>query len=202
MDDELRTELLRRVEIDQVARKSLDLDGMREADGENLPWLKGVVAEHGWPGACLVGTDGAHAAWLLAQHADADPAFQRQCLDLLAAAVEAGEATKGDFAYLTDRVLLAEKQPQVYGTQVTRKGGQVVALDLRDPDGLDARRAAAGLKPFAEYARLFDHAPRDEPRLKCPGCGAWAPFEPSGDGEPVTVTCPECALEMTVRLKR
>jgi len=31
-------------------------------------------------------------AWLLAQHADADPAFQRQCLDLMTAAVEAGDA--------------------------------------------------------------------------------------------------------------
>jgi hypothetical protein len=77
MDDGLRAELLRRVETDQVARKALDGEAMRDADGENLPWLKGVIAAHGWPGASLVGTDGAHAAWLLAQHADADPAFQR-----------------------------------------------------------------------------------------------------------------------------
>ncbi len=58
MDEQLRAELLRRVEKDQVARKALDLDGMREADSENLPWLKGVVAAHGWPGASLVGSDG------------------------------------------------------------------------------------------------------------------------------------------------
>jgi hypothetical protein len=202
MDELLRTELLRRVEIDQVARKAVDLDGAREADGENLPWLKGVVARHGWPGASLVGTDGAHAAWLLAQHADADPAFQRQCLDLLTAAVEAGEATKRQLAYLTDRVLLTEGKPQVFGTQVTRKDGQMVPLDVRDPDGLDERRAPAGLEPFAEYARLFDHPPRQDARLRCPGCGAWAPFDRPADGEPVTVTCPECALETTMRLKR
>ena len=202
MDEQLRTELLRRVEIDQVARKALDLDGVREADGENLPWLKGVVAEYGWPGASLVGTDGAYAAWQLAQHADADPAFQRQCLDLMTAAVEAGDATVRQLAYLTDRVLLAEGKQQLYGTQVTRKGGQFVPLDLHDPDGLDERRATAGLEPFAEYARLFDHPRREGPRLKCPGCGAWAPFEPPEGDEPVTVTCPECALETTMRLKR
>jgi hypothetical protein len=200
-DDALRAELLRRVEKDQVARKALDLDGMREADGENLPWLKAVVAEHGWPGASLVGTDGAHAAWLLAQHADADPAFQRRCLDLMTAAVEAGEATKRELAYLTDRVLLAERQPQVYGTQVTRKGGQIVPLDLRDPEGLDARRAAVGLEPFADYMRLFDHPPREGPQLKCPGCGAWSPFESPEAGEPVTVACPECGKETTITLK-
>ena len=112
MDDGLRAELLRRVEKDQVARKALDADAMREADEENLPWLREVVAAHGWPAASLVGTDGAHAAWLLAQHADADPAFQRRCLGLLAAAVEAGEATLLEYAYLTDRVLLAEGSPR------------------------------------------------------------------------------------------
>src|SRR5215469_17871126 len=100
MDDGLRAELFRRVAADQAARNAVDIDGMQQADAENLPWLKAVLAEHGWPGASLVGTDGAHAAWLLAQHADADPAFQRQCLDLLTAAVEAGEATERDLAYL------------------------------------------------------------------------------------------------------
>src|SRR5689334_22353201 len=83
IDEALRAELLRRVEKDQVARKAHDVDGMREADAENLPWLKAVVARRGWPGASVVGTDGANGAWLLAQHADADPAFQRRCLGLL-----------------------------------------------------------------------------------------------------------------------
>jgi hypothetical protein len=41
----------------------------------------------------LVGEDGAHAAWLLAQHADRDPAFQRRCLDLLTQAVAGREAS-------------------------------------------------------------------------------------------------------------
>ena len=202
MDDALRTELLRRVAIDQAARKAMDLDGMREADAENLPWLKAVIAARGWPGSSLVGSDGAHAAWLLAQHADNDPAFQRRCLDLMSAAVEAGEAAIRELAYLTDRVLLAEGGQQVYGTQVTREDGRFVPLDLRDPDELDERRAAVGLEPFAEYARLFTHPPREgAARLRCPGCDGWAPFERPPAGEPVNVTCPECGTETTIRLK-
>lgn len=169
MDDALRAELLRRMARDQVARKAMDLDGMREADAENLPWLKAVVAERGWPGTSLVGPDGANAAWLLAQNADADPAFQRRCLDLMTAAVEAGEASRRELAYLTDRVLLAEKRPQVYGTQVTRKDGQFVPLDLGDPDGLDARRSAVGLEPFAEYARRFARTPPSLAGVTGPG---------------------------------
>jgi hypothetical protein len=93
MNEELRAELLRRVAADQEARHALDVEAMTAADGENLPWLRQVITDVGWPGKSLVGADGAHAAWLLAQHADSDPAFQRQCLDLLTAAVERGEAT-------------------------------------------------------------------------------------------------------------
>lgn len=76
MDEELRSELLRRVAADQEARHALDAGAMAAADGENLPWLRQVISDVGWPGRSLVGGDGAHAAWLLAQHADSDPAFQ------------------------------------------------------------------------------------------------------------------------------
>jgi len=106
MRSELRTELLRRAEQDQVARAELlrraeqnkvtpakpepDWDAVASVDADNLTWLKNVVAEVGWPGRSMVGEDGAHAAWLLAQHADRDPAFQRRCLDLIT------EAAKSD----------------------------------------------------------------------------------------------------------
>lgn len=202
MDEALRAELLRRVEKDQAARKAQDWDGTREADAENLPWLKAVVAEHGWPGASVIGTDGANGAWLLAQHADADPAFQRQCLGLLATAVEAGEATKRQLAYLTDRVLLHEGEQQVYGTQLTARGGRWVPRNLRDPDGVDARRAAAGLGTIAEYLALFTEQPEPS-RLKCPECNRQVPFEmPDDFSQPLTVTCPDCGREMTLTFGR
>lgn len=114
MDEELRAELLRRMEQDQAARLARDCDWepVAAVDAENLPWLKRVITERGWPGASLVGADGAEAAWLLVQHADADPVFQRHCLALLTAAVETGEARRCNLAHLTDRVLLAEGQAQ------------------------------------------------------------------------------------------
>lgn len=197
MDDGLRAELLRRMGKDQEARQARDMDAVHEVDGENLPRLRELIAARGWPGASLVGTDGAHAAWLLVQHMDADPAFQRQCLGLLTAAAEDGEAASTDLAYLTDRVLLAEGGQQVYGTQVHRQGGAWRPRNLGDPDGVDARRAAAGLGPLAGYLRRFDAYPVESSQLKCHGCGGWVPFEPPESGVAVTVSCQDCGLEST-----
>lgn len=196
MDEALRAELLRRVEKDQVARKAHDVDGMQEADAENLPWLKRLVAERGWPGSSLVGVDGAHAMWLLVQHATTDIAFMRHCLGLLTAAVAAGEASRVDQAYLTDRVLLHEGEQQVYGTQLTRQGGKWVPRNLRDPDGVEERRAAVGMKPLAEV--LANFVGPAAARIKCSDCDAWTPFEPPHVDQSVTVSCAGCGREVTI----
>lgn len=120
-------------------------------DSLNMAWLKAVVAERGWPAASRVGERGAHDAWLLAQHADRDRAFQREVLALMETAVAEGEASGSDFAYLTDRVRLGAGELQVYGTQYTVVDGDPVTLRLEDPGSVDARRASVGLAPLAEY---------------------------------------------------
>ena len=197
MDEALRAELLRRVEKDQDARKPPDFDRMREVDAENLPWLKAVVVERGWPGSSLVGVDGAHAMWLMVQHATADLAFMRECLDLLTAAVAAGEASITDQAFLTDRVLLHDGEQQVYGTQMTRRGGKWVADNLLDSGSVDERRAAVGMGPLAERLAHFAGSPTVAARIKCTECDAWTPFEPPEVDETVTVTCTGCGRETT-----
>ncbi|MBX9582017.1 MAG: hypothetical protein K2X87_17065 [Gemmataceae bacterium] len=169
----LRRELLARAERDQEARTAalpllsggpIDpehpaLRRMAEVDTANRAWLKGVVERSGWPGASQVGPDGAHAGWLLVQHADADRPFQKKCLELLRAAVAAGEADGKDLAYLTDRVLVGEGEKQVYGTQLAFTGGKLTPSPIVDEAGVDGRRKAVGLGPLAEYlegaARMY-----------------------------------------------
>jgi hypothetical protein len=59
--------------------------------GSHSTWTdpRGPVS---WRGRALVGEDGATASWLRAQHAHAQPAFQRRYLRLLADAVRADNA--------------------------------------------------------------------------------------------------------------
>ena len=165
MDEELRAELLTRREEDQRIRHAAmeatdpktgrlpdDLGAeWHRIDTANTEWLSDVVDRIGWPGRTLVGEDGARAAWLLAQHADHRPDLQRKFLDLLRAAVADGEAEPRDLAYLEDRVRVADGRPQLYGTQFQGRGADLAPAPIEDPDRLDARRAAVGLQPFAEY---------------------------------------------------
>jgi len=157
---ELREELLRRREREQAPMRLMrvgelvDPEVKAELDAailDNTEWLRGVVQEYGWPGRSLVGEDGADAAWLLAQHSDHDPAFQRECLDLLQVAAERDDASRSNLAYLTDRVLLKERGKQVYGTQFNGTEPH----PIEDPEKVDELRAGAGLVPLAEYLKLF-----------------------------------------------
>jgi hypothetical protein len=138
----------------------------------------------------MVGEPASHAAWLLAQHADRDPEFQRQCLDLLVAAATAGEASPCDVAYLTDRVYLAEGRPQEYGTQVTARDGRWVPRRLRDPDHIDDRRSAVGLEPLADYLTRFGEAQPNT--LPCQACGTIIEFWMPDPGQRIQLACPGC----------
>lgn len=163
-DLELREELLQRRDADQVLLRKMrpgwpvDFGLVRRAEAtqrDNIEWLKLVIARRGWPGRSLVGVDGADAAWLIVQHADHDPDFQRECLGLMEKAVAAGEATLSNLAYLTDRVMVKETGYQRYGTQFRPGPSGPEPAPLEDAGRIDELRASAGLVPFDEYRRGF-----------------------------------------------
>jgi hypothetical protein len=168
MDEALAAELARMAMEDQRVRQpppgaehefSWRVDPQTRMEGQrvdvaNTDRLREIISEHGWPGRSLVGDEGAHRAWLIAQHADRQLDFQREALELLADAVRRGDAPQRDLAYLTDRVRMNEGREQVFGTQIAEvKDGNGVPWPVEDPTNLDARRAGVGLAPFEEYSR-------------------------------------------------
>lgn len=199
-DQALRAELLARMERDQRARSAepgSDVpEELRSVDLDNARWLAALLQERGWPLRSEVGEDGSLAAWLLAQHADQDPPFQRRCLVLLVEAVQQGEADPSHQAYLTDRVFLAENRPQVYGTQITAGPEGYRPRDLADPDRVDELRASVGLPPLADYLAQFEAAGPPRPSaFPCPQCAASIEFWPPEAGGGVDLTCAACGWQ-------
>lgn len=150
----LRAELLKMEagdqEVRQLAAKG-DFSRWTAVDDANRARLKQIVAAYGWPTVAMVGQDGATAAWLIAQHADRDQAFQREVLALMEPLVRQGQASGKDFAYLYDRT----HYPQRFGTQgscVSRTEWQ--PFEIEDIARVDERRSAVGLPPLARYASL------------------------------------------------
>ncbi len=159
-DRALRHELFVRLNRDQEVRGRLNADSSNQAllsemetiDHDNTTWLKTLIKERGWPGYKLVYKDGAQAAWLLAQHADLDPEFQAQVLQLLEKAVLEKDASPSHLAYLVDRVRTGRDEKQLYGTQFIKKDNQWVPAPIEDEAHVDERRKRIGLGTLAEYA--------------------------------------------------
>lgn len=141
--------------VKAIILSRLNKAGMLE-DYENTRWLKQIVKAQGWPKRSEVGDDAAHEAWLLVQHADADPAFQLKSLRLMEPLVSSGEVSKGDYAYLYDRVMLKITGKQRYGTQAMCLDGRRVAQPLEDAKAVDRLRGEAGLQPLANYHKGMD----------------------------------------------
>lgn len=159
----LQAELLAMGEADQAARGSLTiataadtalLARIARTDSANMLRLAELVEQHGWPERSRVGDAAAGAAFLIVQHSPS-PEFQKRMLELLRESAERGEADLGDVAMLTDRVLVHEGRPQLYGTQFHIEEGRLVPYPIADLEGLEAARRTMGLMPMTEYVQAL-----------------------------------------------
>lgn len=122
-------------------------------DCSNTAWLKAQLAQIHWFDIPTYGAEADTAAWHLVQHADREPEFQRRMLTELEA-LGPGKTDGKRIGYLWDRVAVADKRLQRYGTQ-----GQCTdkatwkPFDVEDPEHLDERRAKLGMEPISEHAQ-------------------------------------------------
>jgi len=160
----LAKELARMKQIDQIAA-SLPKGKYKEMSREEWKSFKDsvfkthqkrlyeIIQQHGYPGFDLVGKKGSRNFWLMVQHSDFDPAFQKRVLDLMKEEVEVENASGRHWALLTDRYRLNTGKKQLYGTQVEfdQKTCRSVPKSLADSADVNRRRAEAGLGPLEEY---------------------------------------------------
>lgn len=160
LNEPLRAELLAMQHADESLRTELAaanalvghhyVPAMQQVHEKNAARLREILAQHGWPNEHKVGTDGAHAAWLIVQHAIGDPLLQRRALRLLAKESTANNVPRWQPAYLSDRIALYEGRPQRYGTQSLDdpRDGLSRPWTIESPDQVDALRASVGLAPL------------------------------------------------------
>ena len=189
------------VDADQALRKRIDflnqdtpeqkklLQHLALVDRTNTERLASWVARCGWPDKARDGDKAAGHAWLLTQHADHDRPFQKRMLALIeAAAAKTGEGVDKNFAYLYDRIAVAEKRPQHYGTQFANAGSKPCDLDFAPMDDrgkVEERRKTIGLMPLGAYRRLMremQHCPVDVASGRPNDDYHYAP--PAGEGKP------------------
>ena len=147
-------ELLSMVAVDQAMRDTYQTTNEWDAtvDETNTARLKEIIEQQGWPTVSMVGGKGASAAWLLAQHADKDPAFQEKCLALMRELPE-DEVILWNIALFEERVRMNTGRPQLYGTQFKMSEGNFGPGPFEDEEHLEERRTAVGLESFEDYSR-------------------------------------------------
>ena len=135
---------------------------MSAIDAKDTSDMKGILKVYGWIKISGFGDLADNQAWLIVQHADQDPQFQKSVLAILEKLWPLGETSPKNFAYLFDRVASSwidplKRVPQRYGTQgQCHAPGDWGPLQLEDVLHLDDLRAQVGLPPFAEYKKIAD----------------------------------------------
>lgn len=126
---------------------------IQRLDHQSQRTLQKIIQKHGWPTLTRFGDIASQNAWLLAQHADQSPAFQKTVLDLMLPLLAQKEVSPKHYAYLYDRVAINTQQKQRFGTQgrCTEKGWQAFPLEL--PQKLSTLRKEVGLEPFETYQK-------------------------------------------------
>lgn len=124
-------------------------------DQRNMKRLEEIIARYGWPTKSMVGKEASEWAFFIVQHADL--VHQKKYFPLLKAAAAKNEARPDHVAMMEDRILMREGKKQIYGTGLNTddvtKGLKLWPIE--NEEEVDARRAAVGLPPMAEYLKMM-----------------------------------------------
>jgi len=115
---------------------------------------------YGYLGFDQVGEEASSNFWIVIQHADNDLPFQQKMLEVMQEELKKNNVRPSEYALLEDRVNVALKKKQRFGTQVTYNDkGQAIPINgLVDSLNIETLRADYKLQSFKEYYNQMTEA--------------------------------------------
>lgn len=117
--------------------------------------VEAMFDKYGFLGFDKVGKEGSNHFWLLVQHSDKFPQFQKKVLKAMDKEVKKGNADPNNYAYLYDRVKVNAGEKQLFGTQVTydteTTGRAIPKIGLIDSANIDKLRKEYSLEALKDY---------------------------------------------------
>lgn len=165
-NQDLVNELKKMGEVDQLAARNatpsenyqhLDLEQWQDFKDSvyrsHQKRLAEILQEYGYPGFDLVGKDGSSDYWMMVQHSDHNPDFQKEVLGKMKIEIGKENADPLEYGLLVDRVNINTGKAQLYGTQVEYDFDIARAFpkNLADSANVNKRRKSLGMEPLEEY---------------------------------------------------
>lgn len=178
----LKNELAAMVKTDQIAafRWEKQWDTYKDSvfTAHKLQVEK-LFKQYGYLGFDKVGQDGSDNFWLIVQHCDKFPEFQKRVLTAMNKEVQKKNANPKNYAYLFDRVEVNAGRRQLFGTQVDyeveKTGRAFVKNGLTDSSNVDSHRKAYDLNSLKEYLNMMTTMHYEMNKARYQGMGVAKP---------------------------
>ena len=121
-----------------------------EFDSIALEYVRGIVDNYGWLGKSEIGDLANQTLFLVIQHSQ-NAKVRKDYFPLLEKSVKMNDSDASYMATMKDRMLVEEGQNQLYGTQSRLVNGNLELHPIEDPENVNKRRKAVGLKKLKRY---------------------------------------------------
>jgi hypothetical protein len=123
---------------------------LSEIDGANMARLIEALGDRDWVDDAIDGLGAQAEAWAIVEHDDWEPQVQLSMLERILPVAESGRVPSA-FAMEWDRWAVSLQRQQRYGLMLRCWRGDYVATGgIEDAEHVDERRAAMGLRPWAD----------------------------------------------------
>ncbi len=120
---------------------------VEQLDKKNAEQLEKIIDQYGWPDRRATSRMANKSTFLIVQH---NFQIQEKYLPMMLESAKRGETPASYVAYLQDRVLMKNGEPQLYGSQMLVINGKEYLWPVVDIDKLDERRKEMGLRSLEE----------------------------------------------------